>query len=309
MRISSRMPRSSALLACVVVLVVIAPFVFAQAQPPGDTLARIRQTPTLTFGFRTDARPFSYRDIAGIQSGYSITLCNEIGAAVKRELDMPDLVVQWAPVTIENRAQSLQDGTVDLLCGADTITSERAEYVSFSIPIFPGGTGAMVRADAPAALKDALANRLPLTGGAHVGAMPPGPRDVSVVAGTLTQSWLAERMRALHVNARITPVPDYDDGVKRLLDRQTAVFFGDRAILLAAASHAITRDVVVINRQFTDEPVGLVLRRGDDNFRLLVDRTLASVFRSDEFSVMYMQSFGVLDDTTKAYLVQHSVSE
>ena len=52
------------------------------------------------------------------------------------------------------------------------------------------------------------------------------------------------------------------------------MFFGDRPILLDAAQRsASSGDLVVLDRLFTVEPLALALERGDEDFRLLVDRT------------------------------------
>ena len=58
------------------------------------------------------------------------------------------LTVEWVPVEADDRFSGLQQGKVDLLCGADTETLARRASVDFSIPIFPGGIGALLRADA-----------------------------------------------------------------------------------------------------------------------------------------------------------------
>ena len=46
------------------------------------------------------------------------------------------------------RFDAIKLAQVDLLCGADTVTLARRADVAFSIPIFPGGIGALTRADA-----------------------------------------------------------------------------------------------------------------------------------------------------------------
>ena len=53
----------------------------------------------------------------------------------------------------------VQDRRVDIICGADEITLVNREQVSFSIPIFPGGVSALVRADADRRSSDALEER------------------------------------------------------------------------------------------------------------------------------------------------------
>jgi polar amino acid transport system substrate-binding protein len=64
-------------------------------------------------------------------------------------------------------------------------------------------------------------------------------------------------------------VDSYDAGIKRVLDRNSDVFFGDRAILLEAAKRSPSAgDLVVLDRLFTYEPLALALARNDDDFRL-----------------------------------------
>ena len=42
------------------------------------TLDRVRETGKLTLGYRTDARPFSYKDETGNADGYAVALCKQI---------------------------------------------------------------------------------------------------------------------------------------------------------------------------------------------------------------------------------------
>ena len=113
------------------------------------TLDRVRQTGKLTLGYRADARPFSYRDEAGNPDGYAVALCKEVAEQDEiRSRASPTLTVEWVPVTVEDQFKAVQESKVDLLCGAaDTLTSRKD--VDFSIPIFPGGIGAVLRATLP----------------------------------------------------------------------------------------------------------------------------------------------------------------
>jgi putrescine:ornithine antiporter len=112
------------------------------------TLNRIRSTGALRLGYRTDARPFSFRDESGKAAGYSVDLCQVIVDRIKVQQAQATLKVEWVPVATTDRFQALQQGQIDLLCGADSETLKRREEVSFSIPIFPGGIGALLRTDA-----------------------------------------------------------------------------------------------------------------------------------------------------------------
>lgn len=125
-------------------------------QASAATLDRIKQAGKITFGYRTDARPFSYQDESGKATGYSADLCQRIAEEAKTELGLSSLAVEWVPVTLQDRFDVVQQGKVDLLCGADTATLTRRKTVSFSIPVFPDGLGALLRADAQPHLAEVL---------------------------------------------------------------------------------------------------------------------------------------------------------
>jgi len=78
--------------------------------------------------------------------------------------------------------------------------------------------------------------------------------------------------------------------------------FGERAILMdAARRHASSRDLTVVDRLFTFEPLALALGRGDDDFRLAVDRALSRIYRSGEIGGLYTDVFGEPDENALAF--------
>ncbi|MFN9122863.1 MAG: transporter substrate-binding domain-containing protein, partial [bacterium] len=75
--------------------------VFAQALT--GTLAKIRDTGTITIGHREASIPFSYLDDKQQAVGYAMDICAKVVDAVKAELKMPNLKVALQPVTSANR--------------------------------------------------------------------------------------------------------------------------------------------------------------------------------------------------------------
>jgi putrescine:ornithine antiporter len=51
-------------------------------------------------------------------------------------------------------------------------------------------------------------------------------------------------------------------------------------------------ELMVMDRYFTNENVSLTLPRGDDAFRLVVDRTLSRLYPTPELRALYVQWFG-----------------
>jgi polar amino acid transport system substrate-binding protein len=279
------------------------PFANATPAAAAGTLDRIRQAGKIELGYRDDARPFSYKDGSGKAAGYTVALCEKIADDVKTELGLPALTVEWVPVTLEDRFQAVQQGKVDLLCGADSATLTRRKDVSFSIPVFPSGIGAILRADAPAQLRDVLAGR-PSSGPIWRGspARILEKKTFSAVTGTTSASWLTDQFAKFHIDATVAPVDSYQAGIQRVLDRGSDVFFGDRPILYDAAEGGSSAgDLVVLDRLFTYEPLALALGRGDEDFRLVVDRSLSRLFKSSGFKDVYVKWFGEPDDSAAIF--------
>jgi ABC-type amino acid transport substrate-binding protein len=311
-RAGSQSPRGHRVRIAAATIAFLAAALLPLGEAAAGTLDRAREAGKLTLGYRADAKPFSYRDESGKAAGYSVALCEKIAEQVKAELGLSALAMEWVPVTIESRFRDVQEGRIDLLCGADTATLARRKEVAFSISIFPGGIGALLRADSSRRLREILSK----------GQAAPRPlwraspaqileqQTFSVVAGTTSESWLAERRDTLKIPAKVAPVDGYEAGIQRVLERKSNVFFGDRAILLDAAKRSPSaRDLMVLDRHFTYEPLALGLARGDEDFRLVVDRTLSRLFGSKEFQDLYAKWFGKPDEEALAFFRRSALPE
>jgi hypothetical protein len=115
-----------------------------------------------------------------------------------------------------------------------------------------------------------------------------------VVSGTTSEKVLAERVRTFQLKAKVVPVKDYAAGVQAVVERKANVFFGDRPILLEAAKSR--GELAVIDRRFTDEQIALALKRGDEDYRHVVDRVLSRLYGSPEFRAEYTKWFGQPDE-------------
>jgi putrescine:ornithine antiporter len=261
-------------------------------------LDRVREAGRLVVGYRVDTRPLSFEE-AGRPAGYAIALCEEVAERVQAQVGRP-VSIEHVAVASEDRFRAVADGRIDLLCAEATATLGRRREVAFSIPIFPSGIGALLHADASSRLRDALEGREAPTSPlwraslAHVLER----RAFSAISGTTAEAWLTERKAFFKVDAELAPVDSYEAGVQRVLNRESDVFFGDRPILLDAAKRsASAEDLVVLDRLYTVEPLALALPRGDEDFRLVVDRTLSELYRSPAIGELYTTWFGEPDES------------
>ena len=248
-----------------------------------QTLERVRETGTFKIGFREDAAPFSFKDALGEPSGFSVELCRLIAAQVKQALALDEIAVEYVPVGTEDRFQAVQDRQIDILCSADTVTLSRRELVDFSLFTFLDGAAVLLRADGPEELQGLVGQKI-------------GVRDA-----TTTEEALRNTLAELDLEAAVVPVASHVEGLAKLEAGEIAAYVGDQAILifLAARSEAPGR-LKLSNRQFTFEPYALAIARGDSEFRLLVDRTLARIYRSGKIDQLFTDAFGKNADPTPA---------
>jgi len=162
-------------------------------------------------------------------------------------------------VTTEDRFQAVQDGRIDILCGATTQTLSRRELVDFSLFTFIDGAGVMLRNDGPEDLQGLVGKKI----GVH--------------GATTTEQALRNTLAKLSLDAEVVSVASHQDGLAKLRADEIQAYFADRAILLYLLLQSGAEDLRVAERQFTFEPYALALARGDHTFRLLVDRTLSAL--------------------------------
>jgi polar amino acid transport system substrate-binding protein len=269
----------------------------------GPTLDRIRDSGHIRFAYLPNARPFTTAASGGAAEGYSAELCKRIAEQVKAQLGLQQLTVDWVEVRADNVLQTMTSGGADVLCTPSNSTLERRRSLSYSLPIFAGGVRAVVRNDAPSALRDALeaqpSQRNVWRGSPSLSMIE--QTRFGVVAGTSAEKVLASKVKGFKLNTVTVSVPDYASGIKFLLERKIDVFLAERDVALAAMDDAAHARLVVLNRQLTHEPLALAIPRGDDDFRLQVDSALSAAYNSPEFSALYVKYFHKMDDATRTF--------
>jgi ABC-type amino acid transport substrate-binding protein len=276
---------------------VIAP----QPASAGTVQDRIKAAGKIVLGYREGAAPFSYKNDQGQPAGYAIDMCQVVADDLKAALGVSALPIEWVPVPVESGFTPVQEGKIDLLCGAAETLSRRKE-VSFSIPIFRGGTGVVVRADTPVQLRKVL-NGEP-TGPVWRGspARLLDKKTFAVIKGTTSEDLLKNTLSRLQITANVAEVESYQAGIAAVLDRSADVLVGDRSILVEASqSSPQPDDLVVIDRTFDSEPFAFPLDRNDEDYRLAVDQSLSKLYRSDRFRDIYRKWFGDPDEATESF--------
>jgi glutamate/aspartate transport system substrate-binding protein len=248
----------------------------ACATPAPDTLRKIRETGSVTLGYRDSSRPFSFLGDGGQPVGYTIDLCARVVDQVRSATGRQDLAIKWVRVTPEDRIAAVAEGRVDLECGSTTASLSRQEQVDFSYPTFVDGGSLLVAADAGVRTPADL-----------------GGKRIAVIPKTTTEGALAAWLAQRGVRAEILPVREHAEGFAAVAEGRAVAYASDRTILIGLGLvYQGPRRLVVMDDFLSYEPYGLMLRRNDPAFRLAVNRALARVYRSGEIVPIYNRWFG-----------------
>jgi len=251
----------------------------APASADDSTLAKIKQSRTIKLGYREQSIPFSYVGDDRQARGYSIDLCRRVVDAVAAHLQLAKLDVRWVPVSAQSRFEALKRGDIDLECGNTTQTLSRRADFDFSLMTYVDGAGLLFREnERPASLNEIK------------------DQGVAVVTGTTTEKTLDDLVRSGKLGVRVLKVADHDAAIKALSNKAAIAYAADRTILISSALlRGQGKGFELATVQFTYEPYGLMMRR-DADFRLLVDRVLAGLYRSGEIGSIMQTWFGSLGD-------------
>src|SRR6478672_6841168 len=117
-------------------MISLAALVSFGANAQEGTLKKVKDSGSITIGHRDASVPLSYYDDKQQPIGYAMDLCLKIVDAVKNDLKMPNLKVNYQLVTSANRIPLMANGTIDLECGSTTNNLERQKQVWFTITHF-----------------------------------------------------------------------------------------------------------------------------------------------------------------------------
>jgi polar amino acid transport system substrate-binding protein/glutamate/aspartate transport system substrate-binding protein len=255
--------------------VVAAGGLWASAASAG-TLDDIRANGAIRIAFREDSPPFSHKAAnATTPTGFMVELCQAVAAGLGKQMGIPQLKIVYVPVTSASRFDAITGSKADLLCEATTQTLKRRETLGFSIPTFADGASFMIR--------------------------PTGPKDVrsmegrklGVLVNTTTEQDLRRALEASRIKAEVVLTKSHEEGLDAVEKGTIAAYFGDRAILTFLIKEAKTPvNLLLADTYLSVEPYALAMRRGDEAFRLAVDRELSRIYRSGEVVKIFGAAFG-----------------
>ncbi|ONZ74793.1 amino acid ABC transporter substrate-binding protein [Burkholderia cenocepacia] len=246
----------------------------AHAQETG-TLKKIKDTGVIALGHRESSIPFSYYDQNQQVVGYSREFQLKVVDAVKKKLNLPNLQVKNIPVTSQNRIPLVQNGTVDIECGSTTNNLERQQQAAFSDAIFVIGTRLMTKKDS--GVKDFA----DLKG-----------KTVVTTAGTTSERLLRKMNNDKQLGMNIISAKDHGDSFNTLESGRAVAFMMDDALLAGERAKAKQPgEWVIVGTPQSEEAYGCMMRKGDADFKKVVDDAISQVEKSGEAAKIYAKWF------------------
>ena len=239
------------------------------------TLKKVKDTGTITLGYRESSLPFSYLNKRHQPIGYSIDLCREVVEDVSTELDGMEVKIAFAPVTPVNRLQKVASGEIDIECGSTTGNVQRREEVAFSPIFFVAGTKLMVpKASAIGSYRD-------LAG-----------KTTVVTAGTTNEAALRTLSEKQKLGITIVTAPDHAQSLDMLASGKADAFATDDVLLYGfIATSRNASNMKVVGEYLSYDPYGLVYRRDDPAFAAVVERTFARMAGERRLTELYNKWF------------------
>ena len=239
------------------------------------TLKKVKDDGFISVGHRESSIPFSYYDDKNQVVGYSQDLVMLVVDAVKKKLNLPNLGVKLIPVTSQNRIPLVQNGTIDIESGSTTNNLERQQQVSFSDTMFIIGTRLLVKKDS--GIKD-----FPDLKG----------KNVVVTAGTTSERIIREMNEKNKMGMNIISAKDHGESFLTLQSGRAVAFMLDDALLAGERAKARKpEDWVIVGTPQSKEAYGMMMKKGDADFKKLVDEAIAQAETSGEAAKLYQKWF------------------
>ena len=232
-----------------------------------QTLKTVKDRGQLSCGVSQGLPGFSAPDDKGNWTGLDVDVCRAIAAAV---FDDPTKV-KFVPLSAKDRFTALQSGEIDVLSRNTTWTLSRDTSlgVNFTGVSYYDGQGFMVKK----ALK--VNSALELNGA-----------SVCVQTGTTNEQNLADYFKGNNMKYEVIAFANADEAVKAYESGRCDVFTSDVSQLYAQRLKlAAPTESVVLPEVISKEPLGPLVRHGDDQWFDIVKWTLFAMINAEELGI------------------------
>jgi ABC-type amino acid transport substrate-binding protein len=256
----------SVLLALAVVLTLAAP-AFAET-----TLEKVSRTGVLTIGTRTGSPPFAFINKNNEWVGFSIDLVEQaVKPAIEKKIGK-SIKVEKKESVPATRIPLLSSNSVDLIAGTMTDTPERRQSVDFSVTFFLTGAQFLVKKGSPIKGIDSIASK-----------------RIAAQQGSTNAKIIREKVPS----ANLREFPDQPSAFQAMVQGQVDAYTNDGIQLAGLKAKAPNpNDWEIVGDFYSREPYGMAMRKGEADFKAVVDDGLKETLRSGKYFELYDKWFG-----------------
>ncbi len=240
----------------------------------GTTMADLSDAGKMTIGTKFDQPGFGLLGLEDKPEGFDV----EVAKIIAGELGIGEGDITWKESTSDVREQLIEDGEVDMVAATYTINDERKQRITFAGPYYVAGQQLMVKSD-----NDTISS----------------PDDIKANPDTrvcsVTGSTPSEQIKPFLANPKqLTLFDVYDKCAAALKNDQTDVVTTDNVILLGFAAES-EGDFKLVGEQFTEEPYGIGIKKGDVAFCEFINETLKK--NEDAYNKAWADTAGKIEGT------------
>ncbi len=221
---------------------------FGATAAHADTLDDVMAKGYVQCGVTGGVPGFSAPDANNVWAGLEVDFCRAVAAAIFNDAE----AVRYTPLTSQERFAALSAGEIDILSRTTTWTMSRDTDlgISFIGTMYYDGQAFMVRE------ADGITSALELSGAA-----------ICIESGTTTELNAADYFAANNMEFNTVVFVDQDEVVKAYEDGRCDVYTTDGSALAAERSKfANPAEHVILSEIISKEPLGPVVRQGDDRW-------------------------------------------
>jgi general L-amino acid transport system substrate-binding protein len=248
-------------------LLVAGAFVLSASLATASTLEEVQKRGVLQCGVSTGLPGFSATDEKGNWKGLDVDGCKAIAAAVLGDASK----VKYVPLNAKERFTALQSGEIDVLVRGTTWTLVRDTSLGLNVAgvNYYDGQGFMV------SKKLGLKSAKELDGASFC-----------IQAGTTTELNLADYMTENNMKFEPIVFDTHDQTIKGFEAGRCDCLTSDQSQLYGLRTHLPNPDdAVILPEIISKEPLGPVVRQGDDGWFNIVRWTFFAMLNAEELGV------------------------
>jgi general L-amino acid transport system substrate-binding protein len=231
------------------------------------TLDDVKARGTLKCGVNTGFAGFAFPDARGQWQGFDVAICRAIAAAVLSD----QTKIEFVPTTGETRFTALTSGEIDVLSRNSTWTFTRDVDLGFTFTgvNYYDGQGFMVSKDL------GVASALELDGA-----------TVCVQTGTTTELNLADFFKVNNISYQPVPIQTPAEADQQFLGGACDAYTTDASQLATQrGTYENPDNYIILPEIISKEPLGPLVRQGDDQWADIVRWTLNALVAAEEYGV------------------------